>query len=118
MNWRGQVDSQANQMRSEGVPEYQVQEFIKRMNKPNGMLQLPPMSAYPAAMGIAEAPPITQRGSMSPNNDVFADQFTPAPSRGDATHWPYGMRTQSNSFDRYAFNPMLAGAVDARMNRK
>lgn len=118
LNWRGQVDSQANQMRSEGVPEYQVQEFIKRMNKPNGMLQLPPMSAYPAAMGIAEAPPITQRGSMSPNNDVFADQFTPAPSRGDATHWPYGMRTQSNSFDRYAFNPMLAGAVDARMNRK
>ena len=118
LNWRGQVDSQANQMRSQGVPEYQVQEFIKRMNKPNGMLQLPPMSAYPAAMGIAEAPPITQRGSMSPNNDVFADQFTPAPSRGDATHWPYGMRTQSNSFDRYAFNPMLAGAVDARMNRK
>ena len=118
LRFRGQVDSQANQMRSEGVPEYQVQEFIKRMNKPNGMLQLPPMSAYPAAMGIAEAPPITQRGSMSPNNDVFADQFTPAPSRGDATHWPYGMRTQSNSFDRYAFNPMLAGAVDARMNRK
>lgn len=117
LRFRGQVDSQANQMRSEGVPEYQVQEFIKRMNKPNGMLQLPPMSAYPAAMGIAEAPPM-QMGSMSPSNDVFADQFTPAPSRGDATHWPYGMRTQSNSFDRYAFNPMLAGAVDARMNRK
>lgn len=117
LRFRGQVDSQANQMRSQGVPEYQVQEFIKRMNKPNGMLQLPPMSAYPAAMGIAEAPPM-QMGSMSPSNDVFADQFTPAPSRGDATHWPYGMRTQSNSFDRYAFNPMLAGAVDARMNRK
>lgn len=117
LRFRGQVDSQANQMRSQGVPEYQVQDFIKRMNKPNGMLQLPPMSAYPAAMGIAEAPPM-QMGSMSPNNDIFADQFTPAPSRGDATHWPYGMRTQSNSFDRYAFNPMLAGAVDARMNRK
>jgi hypothetical protein len=72
------------------------------------------LPAYPALMGIADAPAM-QRGSLSPSRDVFSDQFTPAPSRGNSTTWPYGMRTQSSSFDRFPTDPITAGAVHARM---
>lgn len=96
LNWRGQVDSQANQMRSQGVPEYQVQEFIKRMLKPNGMLQGPPANMDPNQMygppktsmtlplletlfGIADAPEIKTvpkplSGNLSPANTSY-DSF-------------------------------------------
>lgn len=70
--------------------------------------------AYPAAMGIAEAPPM-MRGSLNPSRDVFADQFTPAPSRGNSTTWPYGMRTQSSSFDRFPTDPIAAGQIHVGM---
>lgn len=78
------------------------------------------------AMGIAQAPKIQRvsspprpgssfGGSMSPSNDIFADQFAAAPSRGNSTTWPYGMRTQSSSFDRYPTGPMTAGQIQALM---